>query len=294
MKWSVCFLTVLFPALGWAQLAGDWAGVIQDSQGSHRIVVHIRGPFTAMRGSVNIPDQKLSEVPVESITFLESKLDFSIPASDVRYSGVLNDNGSIAGTLTQHGLAVPLVLSRVAPGAPPTVETRGGVVENGRYRDDITGVEFDVPSGWVVLRAGHEKANTSGGLTQFQDPSGKATVVTANMQKANLDAEGISKALDRIIPFQIAMRDGQTRAEPLHMASNYKIRDGSIDKTYIGGHASIRAVGDFERGDKKFSEALGWIITEHTRTYFMVRGAAENLSSLKAALDQMLQSAVIP
>jgi hypothetical protein len=293
MKWILCVLAILFPALGWGQLAGNWSGVTKDSHGSRRIALHISGPFTAMKAVANIPDQKLNNAPVESITFLESTLEFSIPELDARYSGVLNDNGAIVGTFTQHGVGVPLILARVVAEPPPTVGAPGGTVENGRYHDKITGVEFDVPSSWVVLRAEHEPGNP-GGLTIFEDRSGKATIATANMVKAALNPEGVSKALEFVIPHQIAMRDGQIGGDPVHTARDYKIRDGSVDKTYIGGYPAIRAIGDFELGDKKFSEALAWIITEHTRTYFMVRGAAEELPSLHASLNQILQSANIP
>ena len=293
MKLCLWILPILCPLLSWAQLAGNWAGLTRDSQGQHRIVLHISGPFTAMNGSVDIPDQKLNHVPLESITFLESTLDFSSPASGVRYSGVLNDNGAIVGTFSQHGEGVPLVLSRVAPDAVPAVPAPGGVVENGRYYDKLTGIEFDVPSSWMISRTDPEPGNP-GGVRVFMDRSGKATVVTVNMAKVDLDPEGISKALERVIPHQIAMRAGQTGQGPLHTIHDYKLRDGSVDKTYIGGHPAIRAVGDFELGDQKFSEALAWIVSEHTRTYFMVRGAAEDLPSLRASLDQILQSAKIP
>jgi hypothetical protein len=293
VKLAVCVLAILSPVLGRAQLAGDWAGLTTDSQGAHRIALHISGPFTAMKATANIPGEKVLNAPVESITFLESTLEFSIPASDIRYSGVLNDNGAIVGTLTQHGASVPLVLARVAPELPEPVPAPGGIIENGRYHDKITAIEFDVPSNWVVSRAERSPDNR-GGLTTFQDGSGKATVATVNMAKVALSPEAVLKLLDLIIPHQIAMRDGQAGEGPVHTASNYKIRDGSVDKTYIGGHPAIRAIGDFELGDKKFSEALAWIITEHTRTYFMVRGAAENLPSLQASLDSMLQSLKVP
>jgi hypothetical protein len=91
VKFALCAVALFSPRFSWAQLAGNWAGVVTDAQGAHRIVLHISGPFTAMKGSADIPDQKLANVPVESITFLESTLDFSIPASEGRYSGVLND-----------------------------------------------------------------------------------------------------------------------------------------------------------------------------------------------------------
>jgi hypothetical protein len=251
LKFTICVVAIFSPVLSWAQLAGNWAGMMTGAQGAHRIVLQVSGPFTAMKASADIPEQKLYNAPVESITFLESTLDFSIPASDVRYSGVLNDNGAIVGTFTQHGVGVPLVLARVVGELPPTVAIPGGTVENGRYHDEITGVEFDLPSSWMVSRAEHEPGNP-GGLTVFEDRSGNATVVAVNMVKAALSPQGVSRALELVIPHQIAMRDGQTGGGPLHTARDY------------------------------------------TRTYFMVRGAAEDLPSLQASLDQALQSAKIP
>lgn len=72
MKLAICVFALLSPVAGWAQLAGDWAGVTTDSQGAQRVALHISGPFTAMQATVNMADQKLYNAPVESITFLES------------------------------------------------------------------------------------------------------------------------------------------------------------------------------------------------------------------------------
>jgi hypothetical protein len=131
-------------------------------------------------------------------------------------------------------------------------------------------------------------------LAPGTDPSQKAIVFTANMFKGGIAAENIPNALAHAIPRQIAMRDGQTGNGPLHEAPNYKIREGSVDHTEIGGRQAIRAIGEFERNGKSFAELLAWAYSEHTRTYFMVRGATENLSLLQASFDQMLQSAKIP
>jgi hypothetical protein len=295
VKIPLCILAILSPVLGWAQLAGDWAGVTTDSQGAHRVALHISGPFTAMRGTVNIADQKLNNAPVESITFLESTLQFSIPASDVQYSGVLNDNGNIVGTLTEHGAAAPLVLARMvsARTSVPVIRTDGGEVEDGRYHDTLTGVEFDLPADWYLLRTDPDVANP-GGVRVFADRSRKALVVTVNMMKANLTAENVPKVLQAAIPHQIAMRTGQTEAGPMHQVANYKIRDGSVQQITVGGQQAVRAIGDFDEGGKSIAEVLVWVCSEHTRVYFMVRGAAENLADLQASFDQMLQSAKIP
>ncbi len=295
MKFTLCALALFSPVFSWAQLAGNWGGVVTDAQGVHRIALHISGPYTSMKATVNIPDQKVFNAPIESITFLESTLDFYIAEFDARYSGVLNDNGSIVGTFTQHGAETPLVLARVVPNArsvSPPAEL-GGVIENGRYYDTATGVEFDLPSGWFLLRTGADPANPAG-VRIFSDPSHKAVVFTANMFKGGIAKENIPNALAQAIPRLIAMRDGQTGNGPPHEAPNYKIREGTVDHTEIGGRQAIRAIGEFERNGKSFAELLAWAYSEHTRTYFMVRGAAENLSLLQASFDQMLQSAKIP
>jgi hypothetical protein len=295
VKFTLCVLALFSPVFSWAQLAGNWSGVVTDAQGAHRIALHISGPYSAMKATANIPDQKIFNAPIESITFLESTLDFTIAESDARYSGVLNDNGGIVGAFTQHGAGMPLVLARVVPNprSVPAPAEPGGVIENGRYHDTATGVEFDLPSGWFLPRTDAAPANPAG-VRVFSDPSRKAIVFTANMFQGGIAAENIPKALAQAIPRQIAMRDGQTGNGPLHEEPNYKIREGSVEHTEIGGRQAIRAIGEFERNGKSFAELLAWVYSDHTRTYFMVRGAAENLPLLQAAFDQMLQSAKIP
>ncbi len=154
MKLMTCILAMIFPVLGWAQLAGQWAGVARDSHGSHPVVLHISGPFTVMKARVNIADQKINNAQVESITFSDSTLRFSAPASDIQYSGVLdNDSGAIAGTLTLHGVGVPLRLARVAAAAAPDIPIEGSVtVDNWHFVHKPSGVEMDLPSGWTVDR----------------------------------------------------------------------------------------------------------------------------------------------
>jgi hypothetical protein len=295
MKFTICAFAILFPALGWAQLAGNWAGVATSDKGAHRIVLHISGPFTAMKATADIADQKLIHVPVDSITFLDSTLEFTIPASDARYSGVLNDNGAIVGTLTQRGAETPLVLARVVAnaGAVPLPAGLGGVIENGRYHDRWSGVEFDLPSGWCIRGNTPDRTNP-GGLTTFADPSGKAMILTAWMFKTETDPENIPKLLSRVVAGKIAQRAGEAPPGPYIVVPNYKIRDGSVEQTNIGGHPAVRAIGEWEQNGKSFAEYLTWIDTEHTRTHFVLRATADNLPALEAPLDQILQSVKIP
>jgi hypothetical protein len=295
VKLSMFILAVFSPVLGWAQLAGNWAGVAVDSQGAHRIVLHISGLYTAMKASADIADQKLIHAPVEPITLSGSTLEFTIPASDARYSGVLNDNGAIVGTFTQRGAETPLILARVVAnaGAAPVADGLGGVIENGRYHDRWSGVEFDLPSGWFI-QGNTPDRNNPGGLTGFADPSGKAMILTAWMFKTDTDPENIPKLLSRVVAGKIAQRAGQAPPGAYIVVPNYKIRDGSVEQTSIGGHPAVRAIGEWEQNGKSFAEFLTWIYTEHTRTHFVLRAAAENLPSLQAPLEQILQSAKIP
>jgi hypothetical protein len=259
-------------------------------------VLHISGPFTAMKATADIRDQKLSGAPVESITFAEPTFEFSIPAIGMRYSGILNDNGSIAGTLSQKGTEVPLVLSRVAmaPRAVPVMRTDGlGEVVDGRFHDNPSGVEFDLPPGWYLLR-NDPAPGSAAGLRVFADSSGKALVITVLMVKHETSAENIPRVLSRVVAQKVAMRAGQTGSGPVHEEPNYSIREGSEQQVTIGGHPAVRAIGEFQRGGKSFAEFLVWIITEHTSTHFVVRAAASDLASLEAPFDQMLESAMIP
>jgi hypothetical protein len=295
VKLSVCILAVVSPVLGWSQLAGNWAGVVVDSGGAHRIVLHIRGLYTAMKATADIADQKLIHAPVEPITLSGSTLEFTIPAFDARYSGVLNDNGAIVGTLTQHGAETPFILARVVANAGPlqVPDGPGGVIENGRYHDTLSAVEFDLPSGWLIQRTDPDRANP-GGVRIFGDPSGRAMIFTAWMFKTDTDPENIPKLLSQVLAYKIQQRAGQTPPGGHLVVPNYKIRDGSVEQTSIGGHAAIRAIGEWEQNGKSIAEYLVWIYTEHTRTLFVLRATAENLPSLGAPLKQILQSAKIP
>jgi len=295
VKLSVCILAIFSPVLSWGQLAGNWAGVVVDSEGAHRIVLHISGLFTAMNATADIVDQKLNHAPVEPITFSGSSLEFTIPASNARYSGVVNDNGSIVGTLTQRGTEAPLTLARVVsnPGAIPLAPGAGGVIENGRYHDTLSGVEFDLPPGWFIQRTDPDRANP-GGVRVFGDPSGKAMILTAWMWKTETDPGNIPKLLSQVVAYKIAQRAGQTPPGGHLVVPNYKIRDGSVQQTSIGGHPAVRAIGEWEQNGKSIAEFLVWIYTEHTRTHFVLRATAENLPALEAPLDQILQSASIP
>jgi hypothetical protein len=232
---------------------------------------------------------------VPSITLSGAKLQYSIPLIGVTFSGDVTADGAIVGTFVQHGTGIPLTLERIVstPKVIPTLTSPAGVLENGHYHHNPTGVEFDLPSGWVVGRTLPRDGDPYE-LTVLVDPSRKATFASAYMIKMDTPPANIPLLLSRAVPMLIGRRAGQTGLTAPHLAANYKIREGSEQKTLIAGHQAVRAIGELDQGGKQFNELLAWIDTEQTRTFFVVRTAPENLAALQAPFEQMLQSARIP
>lgn len=289
MKYLVSFvLAILSPVIAAAGIAGDWAGVLALPQRSVPFVLHVTGPDSELKAT-----HGPARAPVPSITFSGSTIQFGIPLLDVTFSGDLLANGTIVGTLLQHGKGLPLVLERVAaPSAAPAPAQPIGSLRNGRYHHNPTGVEFDVPLGWTVVRPRPPDDPTR--LTVLLDPTHKSIVTSVNMETVDVAPADIPAALSRAVPLLLGMRAGETGAGGPHVIPNYSIRPGSVEQTLIAGQQAVRAIGEYERGGKRFAELLTWIYTPHTTTYFFARMAAEDLPSVQPLFEQILQSASIP
>jgi beta-lactamase regulating signal transducer with metallopeptidase domain len=184
--------------------------------------------------------------------------------------------------------AVPLQSAAAGP-AQVTAEPFG-VLQGNRYHHNLTGVEFDVPSGWS-LGLTRTVDGDAREMTVFHDPDAKSIFASIFMAPANTPETSIPGALSRAIPQLLQRRAGATG---VHAARNYKIREGSVEQTWIGGHQAVRAIGEYQLGDQDMAELLTWIYTEHTRTFFFVKTTAADLESLRIPYQQMLESAKIP
>jgi hypothetical protein len=288
-------LVILSPVLGRAGVAGDWAGVLTYPQQSLHIVLHVTGPDNALKATTDSPDQGGYGTPVRSITLTGSTLQFTIPYLDVRFSGDVNSNGTIVGTFAQRGTTVPLVLERAAavPRVVAPLTQPAGVLENGHYHHNLTGVEFDVPYGWSVGMPGPRDGDPRD-MIVLLDPNHRVVFASVAMDKVETHPENIPVALSRAVPSLIARRAGETAFGAPHLATNYKIREGSVEQTVIGGQRAVRAIADYDEGGRRIVELLTWIFTEHTKTYFFMKMPLENLPTLQMPFEQMLQSARIP
>jgi len=100
---------------------GTWMGKLDVGNGvTLRVVIHLSTtPTGALSGSLESPDQGPGEIPLESVTFAQHKLRFRSTSLDASYEGALSSSGqSIAGTFTQHGVALPLTFKPYSESAP--------------------------------------------------------------------------------------------------------------------------------------------------------------------------------
>lgn len=296
MKLTIGFaLVALFPIAGRAELAGDWAGLLNLAQKQLHFVLHITGSDNAPKATLDSPDQNGFGMPASSIAFSGSTLKFTVQVLDVSYSGDVNSNGSIVGTFTQHGTSEPLILTRTvaAPRPAPTLTGAPGNLQNGLYHHNNSGVEFNLPAGWSVGLPAPAQGNPNY-MTVLIDPGHRALFLSADMHKGQTYPENIPGALSHALDMLVARRASQTGAGAPHLADGYKIRPGSEEHTTIDGQQALPAVGNYELRGKKVTELLTWIVSEHTGVFYFAQVPSNNVAALQPVFEQIIQSAKIP
>jgi len=190
------------------------------------------------------------------------------------------------------GSKVALALQRygVRSASPGTPAPPAGVLNSGHYHHNLTGVEFDLPSGWSVGITRPIDGNPQE-MTVLVDPEGRAIFASVDMLKVDTPASSIPGALSRTVPQLLTRRAGSL---PPHRVPNYQIRPGSEVQTSIGGNQAVQAIGEYKQGGQNIAERLTWVFTEHTRVYFFAKTTADDLPALQISFDQLIQSARIP
>jgi hypothetical protein len=274
---------MLCPVLGLAELAGTWEGSLKFPGQTLGIVLHISGDDNDLKATNDSPDQGNFGGKVDSITFSVPVLTFAMRRIGVKFVGDLMADGTIVGTFTQHGTGVPLVLARSAGVARTPPDTTSNVTD-GRYRNDWTGIQFNVPEKFTVLET--ETRSNPTGLQADLDAAGiKGARVAVWMNKRRLRPENIPLSLTRAIPAKIQRRGGP--------AAGYTIPENTIQKLQIGGQQAIRATAYFS-SPRKMVELLAWISTEHSVAHFYAIVPADEVDVLQPAFDQMVMSAQVP
>jgi hypothetical protein len=97
-------------------LAGDWQGAIETPNGALHVVLHISPSSDAkLTATLDSPDQGVSGIEVDTISFKESALHFEIARFSCSYDGNLDTNGlTIAGEWKQGTAALSLKFTRAS------------------------------------------------------------------------------------------------------------------------------------------------------------------------------------
>ena len=93
-------------------VTGQWNGILKVPGAQLRLVFHVEKTDTGYASTMDSPDQGANGLPVETTTFADATIRFTIPAAGIEYEGVLGSDGVIAGNFKQAGQLFPMNLTR--------------------------------------------------------------------------------------------------------------------------------------------------------------------------------------
>ena len=97
------------------EIEGVWQGTLRFSGIELRIIFTIsRSPDNTLTATYDVPEQNVSDLPVDEITFNNRNLRFEIIPIEGVFEGKLTEDGvKIDGHWTQSGMTLPLVFERI-------------------------------------------------------------------------------------------------------------------------------------------------------------------------------------
>ena len=107
------------------QIAGDWKGTLSVQGVDLELIFHFAGDDGELTGTMDVPMQGASGIPVDVIEFTDNEFKLRVTALQINYAGELLGD-SITGNYEQAGMALPLTLKRFEsklPGDPSLVTT---------------------------------------------------------------------------------------------------------------------------------------------------------------------------
>jgi uncharacterized protein len=109
---AVAQVTTTAPATA-GSLAGDWSGAL-DVQGFQlRLVLHVKSEGGTTTATLDSLDQEAFGIPVSAIARNGETMTFKVDVVGGDYSGAVSADGkTVAGTWSQGGNSLPLVLKR--------------------------------------------------------------------------------------------------------------------------------------------------------------------------------------
>src|SRR5690554_1166148 len=106
-------------------IAGDWKGTLSVQGIDLELVFHLAGENGSLTGTMDVPMQGATGIPVDVIEQTGNELKLGVSAAQITYKGVLQGD-SITGNYEQAGMTLPLTLKRFEsklPGNPELVSS---------------------------------------------------------------------------------------------------------------------------------------------------------------------------
>jgi len=180
-----------------------------------------------------------------------------------------------------------LVRAGANPEAPRSLATGEplGAFDGRTYRHTWSATTFAVPEGWKLNGTG--PSSDHGEMAMFSSKDLGADI-NVWMIKERTPRDNVSGRLDNAPVLKLENRRSGFE--------DYRFREGSIQRVYVGGQQAVVATADFVSGDAKLSmaEYMTWIYTENSRVFFFSRVPADKLDQLKPEFDSMVSSAIVP
>jgi hypothetical protein len=201
------------------------------------------------------------------------------PASDLRTQAVWR----LAVAKEQQQLARsganPEAAHSLATGSPL------GTFDGRTYRHSWSAMTFAVPEGWKLNATVPSSDNGEMAIFYSKDLGAEIQVW---MIKEKTPRDKVNTRLDNAPVLKLQSRTTEFE--------DYRFREGSIQRVFVGGQQAVVAVADFVSGDAKapMAEYMTWIYTENSRVFFFSRLPADKLDALKPEFDMMVSSAIVP
>ncbi len=92
-----------------------WAGALQIQGVALTIRVHFTRTAEALQATIDIPQQGAEGLPLSNVRYDAPKVHFELPAGPglAVFDGVVQEDGTITGTITQAGVAGTFQLAKV-------------------------------------------------------------------------------------------------------------------------------------------------------------------------------------
>ncbi|HXW92902.1 MAG TPA: hypothetical protein VEK33_20300 [Terriglobales bacterium] len=158
-----------------------------------------------------------------------------------------------------------------------------GVLENGVYHNNLTGIELTIPPNWVI--ASQAPSSTPDAQVLKLKDSASNAVGTVWMKRRNAETADLQALMNDRLAVKAVQRNN---------FQSYTYRPESVQHTTINGHPALSAIADYVMAGQKMVEYLTWIDGEKSRVVFEGRVPPAELANFQALVDPVIQSAVVP